>query len=319
MTTLIVGAGLVGSQVAHILQSQGERPVLMDYAPQPAALADIVDLGRATLVPGDVLRPLLLAQILREHKITAIVHTAANPNLTLGAQRDPYQAVQLNIVGTMNVMEAARIHDISRVVVSSSNVLSHFMAPGDGSFDVMREEGLPRPTTFYASTKQAIENLGLSYARWYGLEFAAMRYGAVFGPWRGQGGGGPSGVMRDAIAAALKGEEALLPTGAVEWVYSKDAAQGTVQALQAKDLGSRVFNITMGTLSSPADTKAAFAAVFPTAKTRTEVASAKAVSLPDMVGATDLSLARRVLGYAPKYDLRAGIKEMAEWMRARGV
>ena len=90
MTTLIIGAGLVGSQIARILVEQGERPVLMDRAHQSCALGEIVDLERVVLAPGDVLQPLELIRLLRQHAVDAIVHTAANPMLALGAQRDPY-------------------------------------------------------------------------------------------------------------------------------------------------------------------------------------------------------------------------------------
>ena len=224
MTTLIIGAGLIGSQIARILTEQGGMPLLMDRRHQPEALAEIVDLARVTVIEGDVLRPFDLTKALRDHDITGIIHTAANPMLTLGAQRDPYTAVELNIMGTMNVFEAARIHGIKRVVIASSNVLNHFIAGGEGQGNAAKEEAFPRPTTFYATTKQAVENLGLNYARWYGMEFAAMRYGAVFGPWSGHGGGGPSNVVREAVRRALAGEEVMLPSARIEWVYSKDAA-----------------------------------------------------------------------------------------------
>jgi nucleoside-diphosphate-sugar epimerase len=322
MTTLIIGAGLVGAQVARILIERGERPVLFDTAAQPAALGEIFDLARAELVAGDILRPLTLADALRRHGIARIVHTAANPMLTLGAQRDPYAAIQLNVMGTVNVIEAARAFGLKRVVVSSSNVLNHFLLPGDGSGDAMREGAWPRPSTFYAATKQAIESLGLNYARWTGIEFAAMRYGAVFGPWSGAGGGGPSNVMREAVRAALEGREAVLPAGAMEWVYSKDAALGTVLALDAPNLGAPqsgggVFNITMGALSRPEDMKRALEAAVPGAKVRIETPTAAAVSLPDMQAVSDLSRARAVLGYAPQYGLAEGVRDLAAWMKAR--
>jgi nucleoside-diphosphate-sugar epimerase len=63
---------------------------------------------------------------------------------------------------------------------------------------------------------------------------------------------------------ALAGQEAAVPPGAMEWVYSKDAARGTVMALDAKDLGSRVFNITMGSLTTPATWPLRLRLLFPT-------------------------------------------------------
>ena len=317
MTTLVIGAGLVGAQVARILIEAGERPVLFDTAPQTEALAEHFDPAKAAMEVGDILRPLTLAAVLERHRIARIVHTAANPMLTLGAQRDPYAAINLNIMGTVNVIEAARAFGIKRVVVSSSNVLNHFVAGGDGSNDPMRETAFPRPTTFYASTKQAIESLGLNYARWHGIEFAAMRYGAVFGPWGGAGGGGPSNVMKEAVRRALQGEEAVLPAGAMEWVYSKDAGMGTVQALGAKDLGFGVFNITMGVLAKPEDMAAALKAAVPGAKVRIETPAAAAVSLPDMKAVSDLSHAKKTLGFTPRYGLVEGVKDLVAWMKSR--
>jgi Trk K+ transport system NAD-binding subunit len=62
MPTLIIGAGLVGSQIARILADEGDKPVLMDRAHQPEALGEVVDLARVTLVTGDVLQPLELTR-----------------------------------------------------------------------------------------------------------------------------------------------------------------------------------------------------------------------------------------------------------------
>ena len=315
MTTLVIGAGLIGSQVARILVEHGEKPVLMDVAAQTKSIGEIVDLAKVTLMQGDVLRPLSIVDALRTHGITKIAHTAANPLLTLGAQREPYSAINLNIMGTVNVLEAARITGLKRVVVSSSSVLNHYLAGGEDGGNYGKEEAFPRPTTFYSATKQAVESLGLNYAKWCGIEFAGLRYGAVFGPWSGAGGGGPSNVIREAMRNALAGKEALVPPGAMEWVYSKDAARGTVMALDAKDLGGGVFNITMGRLTTPAEMADAIAAVVPGAKARFEAPAGTAVSLANRADHADLSRAKKHLGYEPQFPLREAVKNLAEWMR----
>ena len=66
---------------------------------------------------------------------TTTAHTAANPLLTVGAQREPYAAINLNIMGTVNVLEAARITGLKRVVVSSSSVLNHYLDGGEDQAD----------------------------------------------------------------------------------------------------------------------------------------------------------------------------------------
>ncbi len=316
MTTLVIGAGLVGSQIARLLVEAGETPVLMDAAPQRDALGEIVELARVKLVEGDVLRPFALAQIIREHDIADIVHTAANPMLTSGAQRDPYAAIQLNIMGTVNVLEAARVMKVRRVVVSSSNVLSHYLAGGEGKGDLAKEEALPRPVTFYSATKQAVESLGLNYARWCGVEFAAVRYGAVAGPWSGKGGGGPSNFFRDAVLNAMAGTEATVPAGAMEWVYAKDAANGTVLALRAGELKSRVFNITMGKVTPPQDFVRALQAAIPGAKVRIADPPAAGQSLMNMTHGSDLTLAQATLGYAPRFGIDEAVRDMVAWYRS---
>jgi nucleoside-diphosphate-sugar epimerase len=318
MSVLIIGVGLVGSQIARLLVEGGEHPVLMDVDPQTAALGEIVDLAKVTLTRGDVLRPLSLSQAILAHGVTRIVHTAANPMLTLGAQTDPFAAIQLNVMGTVNVLEAARVHKIRRVVVASSNVLNHYLAGGEGDDPaaLLREEAYPRPTTFYATTKQTIENLGLNYARWCGVDFAAVRYGAVAGPWNGRGGGGPSNVFREAVVNALAGREALVPAGTMEWVYAKDAASGTVGALRAADLKSRIFNLTMGKLTTPEDFAASLAAAIPGARVRIETPADRNVSLQNMLRASDLRLAKASFGYVPRFDMAAAVADMVTWCRA---
>src|SRR6185437_10733139 len=151
MTTLVIGAGLIGSQVEH-----GEKPVLMDVAAQTQAIGQIVDFDKVTQIQGDVLRPLSIVDALKSHGITRIAHTAAYPLLTVGAQREPYAAINLNIMGTVNVLEAARVIGLKRVVVSSSSVLNSYFDGGQDGGDFGREEACPRPTTFYAATKQAV-------------------------------------------------------------------------------------------------------------------------------------------------------------------
>jgi nucleoside-diphosphate-sugar epimerase len=315
MAVLIIGAGLVGSQVARILVEQGERPVLMDRAPQPQALGRIVDLAKVVLLQGDVLQPLSLIEILRERKIEKVIHLAANPMLTIGAQRDPRAAIELNVMGTVNVLEAARALKLGRIVVASSNVLNHHIAGGEGGGDAMDEEAFPRPVSIYASCKQAIESLGLNYARWFGVDFAAVRYGAVAGPWSGAGGGGPSNVFLDLMKNVLQGKEGAVPAATMEWVYSKDAAAGTVLALR-KPLGqSRVFNITMGKLTTADELSNAVRAIIPDAKLRIDKPADGTPALSSMTRAASLRRSKEILGYQPRYGMPDAVKDMVEFLQ----
>jgi nucleoside-diphosphate-sugar epimerase len=318
VTTLLIGSGLVGSQIARILVEGGERPVILDVSPQPESLADIVDLKQVRVVHGDVLNPLDLVRIIRESEITRVVHTAANPMLTLGAQQNPYSAIQLNILGTVNVLETARAHGLQRVVVASSGVLSSMMTGGEDEGDITKEEGLARPSTIYGATKQAGENLGLNYARWFGVDFVAVRFAAVAGPWRGRGGGGPSVMFRELVEDALSGKEVTIQPRAMEWVYSKDAARGTVLALKAGGLKSRVFNIGMGRAYGGQELIDAVKEAIPEARIRLAVeGEGKQAIMAEQPVVMDMGRSRRELGYTPQYDMPAAVRDYVKWYRGR--
>ena len=316
MAVLITGSGLVGSQIARLLVEAGERPTVLDLSPQMEALGEIVDADRLTVVQGDLLNPLDLVRAIRQFTITHIIHTAANPLLTVGAQRNPYPAIQVNVTGTVNVLEAARTCGIERVVFTSSGVLAHYLTGGEDGGDPSKEEAYPRPSTFYAATKQAAENLGLCYARWFGVDFVAVRFAAVVGPWRGRGGGGgPSKTFRELVERSLAGQEASLPRRRMEWVYAKDAAAGAVLALRARGLTSRTFNIGSDRVYAPEEVAAAIHRLIPSARVRIEPQEPGA-AVADMSRPLDLSRSRAELGYAPRYDLEGAVHDYVSWYRA---
>jgi nucleoside-diphosphate-sugar epimerase len=315
MAVLIIGSGLVGAQIARLLVEAGERPTILDLSPQPEAIRDIVDPERLILVQGDLLNPFDLVRVIRESKITHIVHTAANPLLTSGAQRNPYPAIQVNIMGTVNVLEASRAFGIERVVFTSSGVLSHYLVGGEDKGDPFKEEAYPRPSTFYSATKQAAENLGLNYGRWFNVDFVAVRFAAVVGPWRGRGGGGPSNIFRDLIEGSLGGKETVLPIRKMEWVYSKDAALGACLALKARSLKSRVFNIGSGQILTPEEVAATVTRVIPSARVRLEALDPNAPKT-DVDEPLNLTRSRSELGYSPKYDLESAIRDYVSWYQA---
>ena len=318
MTVLVTGAGLIGSQIARLLAEGGERPVLFDSAPQLEALAYIVPAERITVAQGDLLNPLSLTQVMREHGITRIIHTAANPLLTVGAQRNPYAAIQINILGTVHVLEIARAFGIGRVVVTSSAVLSHYLTGGEDGGDPAREEAFPRPATFYAATKQAVESLALNYHRWLGVDVAVVRFAAAVGPWRGRGGGGPSNTFRELVERSLRGQEAVLLRRAMEWVYSKDAASGAVLALKAKDLQSRVFNISTGRVYRAEEIAETITRVIPAARVKLQEVTAADSAFPEVSHPLDLSRARSELGFVPRFDLEGAIRDLVQWYESLG-
>ena len=233
---------------------------------------------------GDVLDPLALVEAIRSHGVSRLVHTAVNPVLGVGAQERPYPAIQVNVMGTVNVLEAARMLGLGRVVLSSTSSLTYHLAGGEDGGDPRREEAFPRPLTIYAASKQACESFGLAYARWFGVDVVLLRFAAVFGPWSGRGGGGPSQALGEMVEAALRGTLAMLPDTTLEWVYSKDAAAAACLALRAEPLRSRVFNVGMGRLYTPAAVAEAMPATVPGARVEVTAERSAHPVLQDMTG-----------------------------------
>lgn len=316
MPVLLIGGGLVGSQIANILVNDDEDVTVLDYAPQPDCLAENVDIGRLRIVQGDILSPLSIVNALRDSGADRIVHTAAYPMLTIGAQQNPYGAIQINIMGTVNVLEAARTMGVERVVVVSSGVLAQSLTGGGDSGDPAFEEAFPRPSTFYAATKQAVESLAANYTAWCGVDVRAVRYAAIAGPWSGRGGGGPSNMFRDLVEGALLKGEIEVPSRPLEWVYSKDAARGTVLALRADDLTDRVFNIGMGRITSAEELADAIAAAVPETKTSIAPPDPNAAAMFNAV-ALNLDRSQAVLGYEPEFDVPACVRDYVEWFGAK--
>ena len=308
MTILIVGAGLVGSQVARLEIERGERPVVMDVFPRNDGLSDIFDISKAKIIQGDILNPHEIYQIIRTEDISAIIHTAANPMLTSGAQENPSRAVRINIMGTTNLLEASRIFSIKRFVFTSSNVIDHQTKPF--------ADGRTRPSSIYGTTKLACECLGLNYSDFCSLEFVVLRFAAVFGPWRYGGGGRPTQTIRSLLQKALRGDVANISSEKLEFLYSKDAARACVLACHKQPLKQGIFNIGMNRIYDSTEIMTIVKEKIPSAKVQESDTPISSIS------ASNFSLmscrnSKEELGFEPEYYMEEAIDDYVNWLRER--
>lgn len=323
MAVLITGAGLIGCQAAHILVERGETPVLFDISPQMHNIARILDPAKVRLIRGDVLEPLDLMKVIQEQGIDRIIHSATLFGLTAGMQQKPHAGIKLNIMGTANVLEVARLLGIKRVVFTSSSTVYLRPLPllkGETlteDFPVMTLSG--RSPNVYATTKLACEQLGLNYWDIFGVDFVAVRFAAVFGPWRGPVSGVVGARIQDVLEKVLSGAPAILSEetmwpGPMDVVYSKDAAMSTVLACFAKEPKTRVYNVSMGRTYRAAEVGETIKALLPKANI-----SVKETGQAEMVGYTlppqpmDLSRSRAEIGYEPHYDMKSALADYLEW------
>jgi threonine 3-dehydrogenase len=175
MKALITGgSGLLGSELARWLVTQDQRPVLLDIAPpgwRLHGLENALDFVRGTFTDRK-----RLIETIKAHGIDTVFHLGGM--LSLPSEEDPERAVQVNAVGTVDVLEAARRANVKRVIFGSSIAVYGLDLP-DAPVD---DRCLQRPTTIYGICKSFSEQLGFYYHRRYGLDFRGLRIPSVVAP-----------------------------------------------------------------------------------------------------------------------------------------
>lgn len=308
------GSGLVGANAARMLLEKGERPVLYDVALNERLLNAVgVDPKSIASVRGDVADLPGIVSAIRDHGVDRVVHLAAF--LGEEVQRRPYGGVQLNLMGTVNVLEAARLENVRRVVLSSSSTV-YMGSLGEGGAKKIDERIPLGPLSVYAATKASAEFIGRAYAQRFGFEFVTVRFAALYGP-------SPAGLkatreqaIQQMVRAALKGEAATInwPYGPAELLYGKDAAKGAVLACLKENIEQNIFHIGTGQLTSGDQVVAALKGHFPQAGITLKKGE-RPMPYPEERLPNDQSRARDQLGYAPDYLIDKALGDYAETLK----
>jgi len=174
MAKLITGGtGLIGTQLAHSLVEQGEEVVLFDMVPNWERIKDIKD--KVKLVLGNLGNDFEVFNVVKENNIGGIYHLGGM--LSMSSDANPQASFQTNVCGTMHVLEAARLFNVSRVVFSSTL--------GTYGLEVSRvvtDYTLQRPVTMYGCGKLYGELLGMFYRKKFALDFRSVRLPSIVGP-----------------------------------------------------------------------------------------------------------------------------------------
>ena len=302
------GTGLVGAYAVGMLLERGERPVVFDVALNERLLSAVgVDPAKVTLVRGDMMDLPALISTLRDNDCDRVIHLAAF--LGEEVQRRPYSGVRLNFMGTINVLEAARLERVSRVIFpSSGTVYLGSLGEGLGKID----ESIPtNPPSVYAATKASCEFMGRAYAKRYGFEFICLRYtGGLYGPSPAALKATREIAIQQMIRAAVKGHTAKInwPYGPAEILYGKDAAKGTVLAVLKDKFKDTLFHIGNGDTLSGDDIVAAVRKVFPGSNIEL-IKGSNPMPYPESRLASDFSRAKEQLGYEPEYTIEKAVAD----------
>ena len=175
MPVLITGGtGFIGAEVARVLARKGERPILFDINDRKTLLKGIDD--KVTVIKGDVSNYSHVFNVVKQNSIDTIYHLGSM--LSVPSDADPWSAFRVNAEGSFNVLEAARLLGVKKVLFSST--LATYGS--DIRDEMISDYTLQRPTLFYGCTKVFSELMGRFYKRKFGLDFRAVRYPTIIGP-----------------------------------------------------------------------------------------------------------------------------------------
>ena len=230
-TVLVTGArGFIGRAVVKLLQREGHGVLGLDRAETAESAGEPVAMD---ITDGEHVR-----RLFQTRAIAGIIHLAAI--LPTESQRDPVRATEVNVQGSLNVLEAARQFGVRRLVFGSS-LSVYGTCPADR---VVSEEDRAAPEDVYGAAKVYVEQLGAAYRERFGLEFVSLRIGRVLGP----GTRSATSAWRSQIFESLPAKdstEIALPYMASERllvVSVAHAAKMLITLLRAPELRHSVYN-----------------------------------------------------------------------------
>ncbi|MEM9022077.1 MAG: NAD-dependent epimerase/dehydratase family protein [Planctomycetota bacterium] len=312
-TVLITGvAGLVGSHLAEVLLAQGRQVIGIDnfndyysIEQKRANVAGFAEHGRFILCETDIRDAQAIRGIFAEHKPSAVAHLAAMANVRYSIGRAPLYT-DVNIVGSVNLLEAAKANDCGNFVfASTSSAYGHTQ-----QLPFTETDPSNAPLSAYPASKKAIELMGYTYHNLHGLNFTAVRFFSVYGP-RARPDMMPF-MVTDRI---YRGETiTLFNAGQMkrDWTFVDDIVQGVVLAID-KPLGYEVVNLGRGEPVLMAD----FVTIIE------QLIGKKAVlETPDAppsepaITFANIDKARGLLGYSPQTPVREGLAKLWAWYQA---
>lgn len=316
---LIAGAAsLVGSHTADLLLKEGAREVvLLDNFSFGSmdAIAHLQNEPRIKIVRADLMR---LPELLQATEgIDGVIHLAAY--MTLGFSQTPWQAVDVNIRGLQNILEACRVNQVKKVIFASSNAVYGY---GTGIKGALVEEGpfysvgAPPAAILYGASKIMGEQLCRQYHQSFGQDYVVLRYSTVYGERQHYRAANSLYIM-ETYDLIHSGQAPVLPGDGKDtkhFVHVSDVARANLSALQsaATDVAVNVSGpapITTGELVQlvleycKSDLKPE---VRPDPPGKVRLTSGGAFSIPH-------DKAFEVLGWKPLVQMREGVMRLLAW------
>ncbi len=303
------GTGFVGSHLAHAI-SQRDSVVVVYRHIYPQSYFFLEKLKKnVTLIRADIRNSTGLLRIVKSHRITHIIHTAAMTDVSEVLEK-PQEAISINIEGTVSVLEAARnTATIRGILIASTDKVY------GKSLRNVREDSPLSGDHPYEVSKAAADRIAYAYAKSYGLPIVITRFGNIYGP----GDPHTSRIIPSIMRAAITREPIILRSDGSfvrDYVYVRDAVSAYVFLLnRVKRVCGEVFNVSSYDCLSVVELIGIAKKVL-------------RVDIPYRVGRTQRNEIPRQhllwnkvrnLGWKPGYRIEEGLQETYQWYKTHAT
>lgn len=307
------GAGFIGGHLCDALVSLGALTTVIDDLSNSTLehLAGLIEMEpeKVRFVHGSILDDEAVADATDD--VRTIFHLAALGSVPRSIDY-PQRTWSVNATGTLRILEAAKIHGVERVILTSSSSVY-----GDDPRLPRVETHMPRPMSPYAASKLAGESLTAVWSKCYGISTASLRFFNVFGP-RQNANSAYAAVIATFARRLLAGEAPVIYGDGQQtrdFTYVDDAVLGLLLAGASKNaLAGEAVNIGAGRATSVAQLAALMIERAEIGGIRPTFEAARKGDVAHSLA--DWSAARDLLGFEPTTSLEAGLDETLKWYRA---
>jgi UDP-glucose 4-epimerase len=298
------GAGFIGSTLVDALVAAGAQVSVVDDLSRGhrSHVPDGVDFHNLDI--GDDRLPALMASVGPE----VVFHEAAQIDVRRSVA-EPLVDTRINVLGTVNVLDACARASVRRVVFASSGGALY----GDTAVLPTPETHPCCPASAYGAAKLAGETYGAVFQQVHGLEFVALRYANVYGPR--QDPRGEAGVVAIFAERLVGGDDAVINGDGGQtrdYVYVDDVVAANLRAAETSTLGA--YNVGTGRAS---DVNSLYAMMATAAGVERPARHGPAKPGEQRVSCLDISRATQLLGWQPQVSLEEGLSRTVAWFAAQ--
>ena len=310
------GCGFIGTNLIELLlgSSSYEISILDNLsAGNMRYLKDVLAAHRLGLsyvdfIKGDIMNMSVVKQACKG--VHAVVHLAAHAGVVPSVE-DPFHDAEVNVTGTLNLLEASRKAGVERFVFASSNAPLGVQSPP------MSEDKPPRPLSPYGASKLAGEGYCSAFWGSYGLRTVVLRFSNAYGPWSLHKASVVAKFIKDGISG---GSFTIYGDGSQtrDFIHAEDISRAILRVLESGSdrIFGETFHLGTGQETRIGDLARIISGLFG--------GSVKTVFEPERAGEirrnySDIGKAERVLGFRPAVGLEEGVKSVFDWFIYQGT